>query len=45
MRVRRLDVAPDWLWLRDAPVRFGETAADARIEPTVRERRNVSDDV
>jgi 23S rRNA pseudouridine2457 synthase len=37
---RRLDVAPNWLWPRDPPVRFRKTVPDAWIELTLREGRN-----
>jgi 23S rRNA pseudouridine2457 synthase len=35
-----LDVAPDWLWPRDPPVRYRKTVPDAWIELAIREGRN-----
>jgi 23S rRNA pseudouridine2457 synthase len=39
-QARRLDVAPDWLWPRDPPVRYRKTVPDAWIELAIREGRN-----
>ncbi len=38
--VKRLDMAPLWLWPRDPPVRFRKSVPDAWIELTIREGRN-----
>ena len=38
--ISALDVAPDWLWPRNPPVRYRKTVADAWIELTLREGRN-----
>jgi 23S rRNA pseudouridine2457 synthase len=35
-----LQAAPDWLWLRDPPVRYRKTVPDSFIELTIREGRN-----
>jgi 23S rRNA pseudouridine2457 synthase len=37
---RRLEVAPDWLWPRNPPIRVRKTVPDSFIELTVREGRN-----
>ena len=39
-QARRLDMAPDWLWPRDPPVRFRKSVPDAWIELTIHEGRN-----
>ena len=37
---RTLEVAPEWLWPRDPPVRYRKTVADAWIELSIHEGRN-----
>lgn len=37
---RTLDVAPEWIWPRDPPVRYRKTVADAWIELSIHEGRN-----
>ena len=38
--VRILEQAPDWLWLRDPPVRFRKNVPESWLELTIKEGRN-----
>jgi 23S rRNA pseudouridine2457 synthase len=38
--VRILEQAPDWLWLRDPPVRFRKSVPETWLELTIKEGRN-----
>lgn len=38
--VRILEQAPDWLWLRDPPVRFRKSVPESWLELTIKEGRN-----